>query len=138
MSTTIELSKSFDEKIRDRVKEGIGDLLTDEDVKKIVLKIMNEVFAERGETKDGYGNIKKDGPMLLHTLVKDEMSSVIKEVLRTYLSEHSEILKEVIQLVLKRNVVSMISGVFNGLLQNEFNNLRSSIITTLTNGQRGY
>ena len=68
MSNTIEVKKSFQERMADRVRESIGELMTDDELKIIIERSVNEfLFTERTDPEaSGYNKRKK--PSLMQDL----------------------------------------------------------------------
>ena len=49
----IEKTKSFQERMKDRIKKDIGELMTDDELSAIVERAVNEIFFKPRIVKDG-------------------------------------------------------------------------------------
>lgn len=81
--SNIEISKDFQTKIFERIRDSIGDLMTDDDLKKLVGASMQKVFFEDRVTFDNYGLKTGSKPPLIaeqiQGLLKDQVTAAIKE-----------------------------------------------------------
>lgn len=65
--TDIQQQVSFEERMMGRIRESIGDLMTDDDLKKIVERGVHKAFFEPTKRTDGYRTIEED-PKILSVL----------------------------------------------------------------------
>lgn len=113
MSNEIEVSKSFQEKMYERIRDQIGELLSDEDLKNIIKTAINKTFFE--EQKDQYGRITKR-PFLegiLTELCTSELKNASSVFLKDYMKENSEKILKVFKDKADETVVEAISNVLN-------------------------
>lgn len=123
MNTNVELTKSFQEKIYDKIRENIGTLMSDEDMKKLVDTAMERAFfqpviANRGS----YHNETKDPPVIIG-LMQELLKDQVRTAAQCWLDEHSE---EVGKLVTE----SIEKGVF-GMMRNYIDNKTSPALMNL-------
>ena len=53
-------TKSFEERMKDRIREDIGKLMTDDELSKLVRRATNDIFFKGREVKDGYHTIEEE------------------------------------------------------------------------------
>ena len=64
MTNEIATTKSFQDRMKDKIREGIGDLLTDDDLKVLIDKGIDDVFFTTRYTGESYN--RKEHPPLIH------------------------------------------------------------------------
>ena len=74
--TALTPQQSFEEKVKDRLRENIGDLMPDEVLAEMVKKAMDEMFFTRREkrTNDYYGRTE-----VFPSWFEEEVSGVLKQ-----------------------------------------------------------
>jgi hypothetical protein len=89
MSSDIEKAKSFEEKMKERIKDGIGDLLSDDDIKKLIDAGMQDTFFKPSKIKvNAYDH--KDGPTLLQSIIQENLQPAVDKAVKEYINEHPE------------------------------------------------
>jgi len=134
--TDVVVKKSFEEKLRDRMKESIGELISDEDLAKLVDSSLQTVFFTprpnpKYSTWGSGANEPSMLPPLLYELMKELLLPSMKEAINAYLKEHPEEVKTALDEVLKLGVgqamMSAISYQFNGQLSVLQNNIMTQL-----------
>lgn len=130
----IEISKSFEEKMKDRVREGVGDLITDEDLRPLIIAGIQEVFTKREYVKStGYGNTGTYKDSVIETVVKENsaLREIVTEEVKNWLSENQEIVKNTLDTYIKDNVVNTFNAVLNDMVQGTFLNFKMGLQSDL-------
>jgi hypothetical protein len=78
MSTEIQKPLSFEEKMMEKIRESIGSLVTDEDLKRIIEKGIDKALFEGRPQKDSWGN-------------GNSTASIVDQAVQKYLSEHMKV-----------------------------------------------
>ena len=129
--TEIMIPQTFEEKMKDRIRESIGELITDKELTELVRKSIDRVFFTPTEIGDTYH--RKAGPSLLNGLIRELLTPQVNEAVQEYIKDHpdevSKVIKEVLSMGMGNALVTAISSQFQGALFN----LQSNIETTILN-----
>jgi len=120
-------SKSFKEKMQDRIKDSIGELMTDEELSKIIEKAVNQIFFE--PTHNGYN--QKDTPPFLHSLIKALLEEQVRIIVNKYIKNHTEEVKKVIDETISKGIGNAMIGAISDRFQNDLLNFKCSIANNL-------
>ena len=90
MSTTTEIEKpqNFQEKMFERIKESMGDLITQDEMKSLVDKAMQEAFFTGRKANDRYDSPLL--PSLFVELIQKEMKAQVTAAINTWVKENPE------------------------------------------------
>jgi len=131
MANEIVVSQSFEEKMKARIKESIGELITDKELSELVHRSVDEIFFKPTKIKDGFNY--KEGPSLLNGLIKERLTPQVEKEIKQYINSHP---KEVIKAI--KEVVTL--GIGKALLealhlqfQNALFDLQHNIENTIVN-----
>lgn len=96
--------QSFQDRIKTRIRDSIGELLTDDELKVIVERAMNEVFFKPmlvGES--AWGKQSFESPFV-YQLIKELLEPQVRLVVSSYMEQHNEEIKQVIADVVKAGI----------------------------------
>lgn len=82
-------TQSFEERMKARIRDGIGDMMTDDELATIVRKGVEDAFFKPGTETRGYTAYST--PSLIHGIVKELLSDSIKQHAATYIAEHQDV-----------------------------------------------
>lgn len=97
MTTEVTTNESFQERMFKRVREQMGDLMTEAELKTIVDTALHKAFFEERVIKSSHWNTpdtKK--PSAFVELLQEELKQPIREGIQAWLAEHPEKVNEVI------------------------------------------
>ena len=134
MTEAIETSKSFQEKMYERIRDSIGDLMTDEDLKKLVDSAVNKAFFEERRTKNTYGSDTINPPWIVEEMQK-LLAPQVKEAISKWAKDNPDKITEVIENMMAKSLVSLVETYFRSVFQNEFQNMYSQMQQRI---ERGY
>lgn len=115
-TTTITTSQTFQERITERIRESIGELLTPEEAKELVNRVIERDLLSDKVVSSSWGDPKKE-PSEFSKMVRDSVDPLVKEAILQWVSDNPEVVKEQIQLVLCDGILSACYKA----LKNEFN-----------------
>lgn len=99
MSTDVVSTQAFQERIFSRIRDSIGDLMSDEDLRKLLESAMQKAFFDPVKTSVGYHD--RVDPPLFVTMVRDLMRPMVEAAVQKWVAEHPEdvarVLKEVLE-----------------------------------------
>jgi hypothetical protein len=116
----VQVTKSFEDKMKDRVKESIGDLISDEDLRPLIIAGVKEIFTKKPRSIENYRTVYGDS--LIEAIVKDhsDLKEVVTTEVNNWLNENSYIIKEILNEHIKDNVVDTFKQVVNEMTANTF------------------
>lgn len=115
MSTAIEQPKTFEERVLGRIKDSIGDLVTDADLKAMVERgIETALFGPR-EISDRYGNKSR-----LPSLVDEAVQKFVAERASAAVDEYLKANPEAIDKAIRGAINDGIGKCLLGALDNRF------------------
>lgn len=124
---------SFKERMTERIRESIGDLISDEELSKIVDEGLRSAFFERKRVDNGYGREQFTTP-LINQIVIDLMKPVVEDEVKSWFSKNEGEIDAIVSAVIKDGMVGMVTGAINSTfkvplynLQNEINNVIKNI-----------
>jgi len=99
-ATKIEKQKTVQERVSEKIIESIGDLITEEDLKPLVDKAIDDMLLKPRIIEGagtGYGGREpKHQPPLLHELLNDAINPIVRGAVKNWIAENNdEVLAEV-------------------------------------------
>lgn len=125
MNTAVVSQLSFQDKVKSRIQDSIGDLMTDEDLQKLVDAAVHDAFFAKRYEKSGYNTIEK--PPFLQDLVKTMLEPHVKLCIQEYLDTHHDEVSSLIKKTLEQDVATLFMRGFNGIFQNDLMMLGNNI-----------
>lgn len=128
MTQEIETTKTFQEKMFERIRGQMGDLMSTDDLKAVVNSAMQKAFFDPAYETDRYGNSIRMKDSVFVNLIRKEMEPKVIEAIKTWLAEHpEEVTKAIDETVAK--------GMF-GLIQQHLTQAISQPMFNLANDLR--
>lgn len=108
MSTpaTALTSQVFQEKMFERVREQMGDLLSQDDLKVIVNSAVERAFFEPRRVKDGFHDTIK--PPLFQELIEKQLREQVHASITVWLTEHPDEVKKAIDNVIAQGFLGIV------------------------------
>lgn len=103
---------TFQERMFERVRESLSELLTPEEAKALVEKAIEESLFQRQFVPAHYGTPARHLPSHFEALVKEATEPVLKAAIADWLAEHHEEVKASIQGVVEMGIASTVVKVF--------------------------
>lgn len=83
----VALSPSFEEKIKSRLRDSIGELISDEDLRMLLTRSIEELFF-KPRTKQISSWETRVSPSLIEEMTRELLQSRMDALLKTWLQEH--------------------------------------------------
>lgn len=131
MTNEIVVPQTFEDKMKKRIKESIGELITDEELGKLVRKSVDQVFFEPTKIKVGWDT--KEGPSLLNGLIKELLTPQVKEAIQLYTNDHPEEIIKAVKETLSVGMGGALLNAFNSQFQGQLFTLQSNIENMMAN-----
>ena len=130
--TELTKADTFQQRMFERIRESMGELLSEEDLKELLEKaIEKSFFEERIVQSSSYfgGNQKK--PSLFQELVTEQVQPMMEKAITAWLQDNSEQVTSTIDAVLKDGLLSALSKAIEQKMQTPVFNLRQEISNKL-------
>jgi hypothetical protein len=135
MNMEVATNESFETKMKNRIRDSIGDLLSDEDLDKMVRRGLEEAFFTKRTKKTSGYPYQEETTSLMHEIVTELLQPAVEKSVNNYLVEHQEEVKEIIERVVTLGIgnatLKAMDYNFNGalsMLQGNINNQLQSLI----------
>ena len=131
---TIATNASFESRLKERIKDSIGTLLTDEDLSKLVHRSLEEIFfTERPNPKRtySYSSEPEKLPPLLHDIVKECMQSVVTKAVSNWMTDHCATVNKTLEHVVTQGIGNAVLQAMNTQLQTQLFTFQQNVITQL-------
>lgn len=130
-NTNIQTNQTFEEKLRNKIRESIGDLITDEDLSKIVEKGIHETFFKAKIDPSRYGNTVYKDPFIVDIL-KELLQKEVNEQVNNWLENNPDKIKESMDKVIREGIGNAVLNALNSKFQNELFAFQSNIENKLS------
>lgn len=105
--TNIAISQDFQTKIFDRIRDSIGDLMTDDDLKKLVDASMQKVFFEDRFKRDSWGAMTVKPPLLTE-LIEELLQKRVTASVKEWIDAHPEDMKAAIDAAIAKGIFDLV------------------------------
>ena len=131
-------TETFEEKMKSRLKDSIGDLITDEDLTKLVNKAIEEVFFTGGRrtVSGGMYPTYHDIPPLLHGIVENALKEQIKLIAQAWVIENQSVVEKILNDIVRDGASTMMMEAFTNMFQTQLVNLQFNIENQIKNGNQ--
>jgi hypothetical protein len=109
-------STTFQDRMFERVKESLSELLTPEEAKALVEKAIQDSLFKPRIIKQGY-NESKELPSVFAELVGNQVKEEVSNALKEWLAEHHEEVTAAITEALKDGIVTLVVSRFKSEMQ---------------------
>lgn len=96
---------TFQEKIAERVKDGIGDLLTDEDIAKLIAGSLHDMFFQKRRVPERYGSGYTDGDPLVFDILRPALKAQIDIAIAAWLKDNNDKVYAMIQTIIDQGII---------------------------------
>lgn len=129
----IEPQKSFQERIKDRIKEDIGKLMTDEELSAIVSRSVEDIFfANRRVQRAGGFSGYEEAPPFIHELLRELMADNLRKCVDDWMRVNKKEVLKIINDVVERGMVNAVTRVFEAKFEtsmiNFMNNVQQNLV----------
>lgn len=136
MTTEITVTKSFEERMMDMMKENVGTLFTPEDLKKIVERGIEKMFLERRETITQYGRRSETKNSLAEELIIEFMHEQVRLAVEGYIKDNPEKLMIAINRHMSEGIAKLILNAFEIFFHESFLQFGESLKHQIRNEPR--
>lgn len=127
--TDIAVSKSFNEKMEEKIKESIGEMMSSEDLQKIIATGIEKAFFKQTEIKSGYNTVYKDSFLVEH--IRANMDKLVAREIAKRFNEDKEQFSKLIEKTLEKDIFELFQRGFNENFKDALINFRSALANKL-------
>ena len=139
MADEVVIAQTFEQKMKARIKEGIGDLISDEELSKMVTRSMEEIFftPKKNPKKDYYNSREPDTvPPLIHEIVQQCLQPAVNSAVNDYVKTHSEEVLQEINKVVTAGVGNALITAMNMQFQSQLFTFQTNLVNQLSSQPR--
>jgi hypothetical protein len=132
MSQDLAEKKTFQDRMMEKIRTGIGDMITDDELKKLVDEGVHKAFFEPTRIEKEYGRYEEHPSWLikfLDELLKERVRKMVDEVLKS--PENRQQILEVLEKTVKAGagqaILAAVAEKFSGDLFNFKENIRQTL-----------
>ena len=112
MSTDLAPTKTFEQRMFEKIRDQMGDLMTDEDLRKIVSTAMQKAFFEpRVIPASGY-NSSTTLPPLFVSMIEQHMQKSVSTFVSKWVEDHPEEVTRVLKETIEAGIFNMMASHF--------------------------
>jgi uncharacterized protein YcaQ len=126
-TTAITTPQTFQERMYGRVKELLGELLTEEEAKQLVDKAIQDALFSSKKIYNTYGSQVREEPPQFVELVKNEVQPIVKNAVDKWIAEHQEEVNQTIEKVIQDGILSACYKSFEQHMQQPMWNLQTEV-----------
>lgn len=119
MSGEVVTTKSFQERIFDRIREQIGELMTDEDLSKLVEAAVQKAFFEPRVKTSGWSTSTE--PPLIVEIVEKLLRERVKDETANWLVKHQDDVTKIVQEALGRGFTAAVQSYIDSRMAGPMN-----------------
>lgn len=107
MANEIATNETFQQRMFEKIRDQMGDLLTDDELKKLLANAVEKAFFE--PTRGSYNSVE---PPMFVKLIQKAMENRVHSAVTEWMNENPEQMEKAIQDVLKNGMFSAVMTVF--------------------------
>lgn len=114
-NTAVQPAATFEERVINRVRDDIGSLMTDAELKRIVEVAVERIFFKERRTSDNYNS--RVQPSIFQEVVQTAVEKQFAVAIELYVKEHSDLFAAAIDASIKQGLTKLIAQFFDGKTQ---------------------
>lgn len=128
----------FQERLKERIKGDIGELMPDEVIKQLIEKVVSDEFTKpRTLPNPRYGDYGEPAtimrPALLLEYLQPHLERIARGGIADYLATNPGKLEAIMQDLIGQNMAKLIQKALSGLLEQHFDQFKYKIVQELMN-----
>jgi hypothetical protein len=131
--TELTKADTFQQRMFERIRESMGELLSEDDLKELLERTIEKSFFEERivPSSNYYYDRDKKKPSLFQELVTEQVQPMMEKAITTWLQDNSEQVTTTIDAVLKDGLLGALSKAIEYKMQTPILNLRQEISNKL-------
>ena len=128
--TDIATHQTFEDRMMGRIRESIGELMSDEDLRKIVERGVEKALFDRRELpKQDYGGYRRveEAPSIVETAAREYLDDKVTECVREWITDNPDRFEQIIGETIEKGIVKALSDAIGRLFASSFHTMSASI-----------
>lgn len=126
MTTDITTTKDFQTSMFERIRDQMGDLLTEEDMRRLIEQAVQKAFFEERIERKIYGSDVRH-PAAFVEMVRDASKPMIQAAVDKWVAENKDKLAEKIDAIVRDGVAGVLVSHINSRFQEPLSRLSSEL-----------
>lgn len=131
----VQKAQSFEDRVFEKIRENIGTLMTDEELKKLLESAMERMFFQDRIIKNNWGQETGRAPGRLYKLVEDLIEPQLKRALVEWMEEHKDEVAKALQAAMDKNLMEAVTKALERMLAGPYDRLRADFQELIDNIQ---
>lgn len=127
MSTDLAIPQTFEQKMMERIRESIGELMTEDDLKRIVERGVEQALFTRKEYGQAYD--RRIEPSLVEKAVEKFLAQKMEAAVNRWIADNQDHLKSAVDAAVKAGV----GGCLLSALDHKFSFVFQDVVNQLQN-----
>jgi hypothetical protein len=124
--STLTPEQSFQEKVKARIRESIGDLMPDEMLQQLVSRAVEDAFFKRIETSNYYGRQEHRDPWLT-LFVREQLEKQVQSAVEAWMGANADKITTLIQQTLDGGILTCIARAVSRQFESPMNDLEEKL-----------
>ncbi len=124
MTTTIDTTQTFQQRMFTKIQESMGDLMTHEDLKRIVEAAVHESFFKERKTNGYYDSPKTS---LFIELIQKELKPQVALAAKEWMTDHKDEVTRAINEELGKGFFGIVKDYIGDRISNDLNNIKNTL-----------
>lgn len=107
-NTAVATPQAFQERMFNRIREQMGDLMTDDELKALLDSAMQKAFFEERVLRDSYGNVRESKPPYFVELVQKELQNKVQVAAQEWMANNPETVEKLIQETIAKGMANLV------------------------------
>lgn len=137
MSNEVQTSTQFQERLFAKIRDSIGELMTEQELKAIVEKTMQQLFfapQTRVLNPGGYNRQTIEEPPAVQMLIKELLEPALRAQLKQWLADNPDVVQSALDKALQTGLADAVLRAINDMLANQFMNMKLGLQNALQQG----
>jgi hypothetical protein len=137
MTNAVAMSSDFQERLYQKIRDDIGSLMTDVEIKALVEKTMERVFfsPQRKANPRGWGS-DEILPSRVEQIVKELIEPSLVKAMKQWFDEHPEMVQAELNKALSGGLVSSVARALDSIIQGHFSTMQYNMQQALEGALR--
>lgn len=132
MGNEIQKSQSFEERMKERIKESIGDLITDEELSVIVKKGIEVAFFQKEIRKNDWGSVIEEKNPVIVSIVKEVLRDSVDKCAIEWFKENEKEMDAIVEKIVREGISKVFLTSMDNLFMMAMDNLKFNIQSSIS------
>lgn len=130
-SLIIQGDNSFEERMKSKIRESIGELLTDDELSEIVKKGVDDIFFKPSYIKNSYGSLVLSDKPLAVTILNGILNEKVTEMVKEYVNDNKEEISKEITRIVEQGMGKAFISAITSLFRNDLYTFQTNVMNSI-------